>query len=511
MESYIDNKRIAKNTMYMYVRMLVILVVSLYTSRIVYNALGVENYGLYNVVASIIVFLVFINSGLNAATRRYIMAEMTDGDETSQNAVFMTSLKAHGIIALVIFALAETVGLWFTNTHLNVPEERMFAANIAYQMSVLSAMITIMQTPYTSIIISYERMTVYAYLSIFEVVFKLATAFLIVHLPGDVLISYSILVVLSSLLTFLIFMSYCLRTFPICKFSRNSKAGLLKEMFGYMGWSTLGQGAVVASNQGVTLLVNNFCGLVANAAIGVSNNITQVINNFVTNFQVAFNPQITKSYISKDYANLIPFISRSSRYSGFLVLIFLLPICFASKYFLEIWLGNYPQYAVEFCNLSMAYIFLEAITAPLWMVIASDKDIKNYQLIVSAIFLLNVVFSWILLAQGLAPYVVVIVKIVVDAMLIVARLFLVKGKIKDFSIREWVRQSVLLPIVIAAFATVIPALCYFFLVKESVWHNFLLLSLSALLSVSVCVFMMGLSKREKQFVIEKIKTIIHKK
>lgn len=508
MNSYIDNKRIAKNTMYMYMRMLVIMIVSLYTSRIVYNALGVDNYGLYNVVGSIIVFFVFINSGLSAATRRYIMAEMADGDEASQNTVFMTAIRAHGIIALIILILAETVGLWFTNTHLNVPEDRMFAANVAYQMSILSALIMVMQSPYTSALISYERMTVYAYLSVFEVLFKLATAFLILRLPGDELINYSYLVVAATVLTFLLFFVYCRRTFSICKFSNRTKPGLLKDMFSYMGWSSIGQGSVVASNQGVTLLVNNFCGLVANAAIGVSNTITQVINNFVTNFQVAFNPQITKSYISKDYNNLIPFISRTSRYSSFLVLIFLLPICFASKYFLTIWLGDYPQYAVEFCNYSMAYIYLEAITAPLWMVISSDRNIKNYQIIVSSIFLLNVVFSWVLLALDFPPFIVVIVKIVVDVILIAARLYLVKGRIELFSIHDWVKQAVGIPCLIAMCSSIVPFLCFLFLHSDSVWVNFLLLSIVSVASAAFFIFMIGLTSNERQFVIKKVKSII---
>ncbi len=493
----------------MYIRMAVLLMVSLYTGRVVYNALGVENYGTYNVVASLVVFLVFINNGLGAATRRFITAAITNKDEDMDKITFKAALKAHFYISFVVILIAETLGLWFTNNYLNIPDDTMYAVNVVYQISILSSVILILQTPFSSVIISFEKMSIYAYISSVDVLFKLLMAFLINVLPGDKLINYSLLLFFSSFVSFIIYLFYCYKSFPMCRLTRKSDNKLMLEMFKYMGWSTIGQGTVVLANQGVTLIVNNFCGVIANAAIGVSNYITNIVTNFVTNFQIAFNPQITKSYISKDYSNLTPFIYNTSRYSGYLVLTFLLPVCFASDPFLKIWLGNYPIYSVEFCNYSMVYIYLEAITAPLWMVLSSDKDIKLYQIVVSLIFLLNVLFSWCLLSLGTIPYIVIIVKIVVDALLIFARLCFVKRRIVNFSITEWTIKSVIIPFALTFMAAVAPFLIFYYFKSNNLLLVFLVRSIISLISILVFIYFVGLYRNEKYFIVSKIKYVLN--
>ncbi len=343
----VDNKKIAKNTLYMYLRMLVTMVVSLFTTRIVFQALGIDNYGIYNVVGSIIVLFTFVNNALSTATRRYITAELAQGTELSRRDVFNNAFISHVIIAVVILLLGETIGLWAVNTLLNIPEGRMSAANVVYQLSILATILNVMQAPFLAAITAHEKMNIYAYVSIVDVFLKLAVAYVVLITSSDKLITYSVGVFLIGFINVTINLFYCQRNFPMCKFQKTRDKKLLKEMFGYMGWSLGGQFTNVLSLQGVTILVNTFSTVAANAAMGISNQITNVVLSFVTSFQVAFHPQITKQYVSGNFDELNNLIIRTSRYSAYLVLIFLVPICCQIDNFLGVWLGDYPQYAVE--------------------------------------------------------------------------------------------------------------------------------------------------------------------
>ena len=324
----VDNRRIARNTLYMYLRMLVSMFVALFTTRINFQALGVDNFGIYNVVGSVIVFFTFINQGLTTATRRYITAELAQGDKESRRNVFNLAIGAHVGIAFIIIILGETIGLWAVNYLLNIPPERVFAANVVYQLSIFTAVVNVMQAPYTAAITAHEKMDIYAYISIFEIFAKLAVAYGVLYLPGDKLIIYAVLLTLTQLIVILLNGAYCHRKFSMCHFQRPHDKKLLKEIFGYMGWNLAGQAMVVLTNQGVTVLVNMFFNVAANAAMGVSNQITHIVSNFVSNFQIAFNPQITKLYVSKETDELIKLANRCSRISSYLVLVFIILVIF---------------------------------------------------------------------------------------------------------------------------------------------------------------------------------------
>lgn len=505
----VDNKRIAKNTLYMYLRMLVTLVVSLYTTKIVYQALGLDNFGIYNVVGSIIVFFTFINTGLTTSTRRYITAELAQGDINSQQNVFNLSLWAHILIAGIILILGETVGLWVVNSLLNIPADRLFAANVVYQLSVFSAIVSIMQAPFTATITACERMNIYAYLSIFEVVFRLAIAYVVLLTSGDKLIIYAICVFIGSILNVFISIAYCYKAFPICRYKRPHNKQLLKEIFGYMGWQLTGQGMIVLANQGVTVLVNMFFSVAANAAMGVSNQITHIVNNFVVNFQIAFNPQITKLYVSKNFDDLTQLVNRCSRVSSYLVLIFLVPICFQLHNFLSLWLGEYPHYSIEFCVYTLIAIFIEAISAPLWMILASDTNIKKYQIVMTSIFSLNFIGSYVVLKLGFEPYSVIIVRVGVMMIAVIARLYLVKEKIRSFSMIEWLKSMVLN----SSKILVIPVICTIVMMQYSIPNMIAELFLYGGLSfISVClsIYLLGLTQTERMLINSKVKNILKK-
>jgi len=488
----------------MYFRMAVILVITLYTARIIFNALGVKDYGIYNVVGSIIILFSFINSGLSNATKRYITAEIASGDDESRRIIFNSAIIAHIFISIIIFVIAETVGLWMVNEFLNLPEERMFAANIAFQLSVATAIVNIMQSPFISAILAYEKMSIYAYLTIVDVTCKLLIAFLIQVMSGDKLIFYSTFIFLIGVINVIVYKLYCNHCFPMCRWLLVREKHILKKMFNYTSWSLIGQGAAVLSNQGVNFILNLFCGVVVNAAMGISNQITKVVNDFVINFQYAFNPQITKLYVSDNIEDLKKLVWRSSRYSSFLVLLFLLPVCFEAADFLLLWLGDYPEYSVEFCVLTMICVYLEAITAPLWMVLCSDTNIKVYQLTVSTIFLLNVFLSWIFMVLGQPPFTVMAVRIFVDVVLILTRLLFVKNKIEGFCVWGWIKDvfgnSVLIIIV--------PLLCTFVL-SDLHYPNtivrFLIIGLISMLITLFSIIVIGLTKNEKAFLIKNAK------
>ena len=498
-----NNIRIAKNTMYMYLRMFVILLVSLYTTRIVFNVLGVEDYGIYSVVGGIIVFFTFINSSLTGATQRYITAELAEGNLDSQREVFSTAIASHLLIGLVIVLLGETIGLWFLNSVMNIPQERMFAANVVYQLSIFSTFLSVLQAPFNATIIAHEKMSVYAYFSIFDVLFKLAVAFLIRAISGDKLIIYALLIFAVGVLNIVIYRIYCYRTFQMCRFRKPTNRNTFKGLFSYTGWALFGTATYVGTNQGVTMLVNYYNGVIVNAAMGVSNQIVSVVSQFVSNFQAAFRPQIVKYYVTKDTAELSKLTIRASRLSAYLILVLLVPICFEIKDFLGLWLGEYPKYAVEFCLLTLVCIYFESICNPLITLITSDKNIRNYQITVSLIYATNLIFCWIALSRDAVPYMVIAVRLVIDIALIVSRLLLMRHKWYDFPIKEWVQKAIVKPMLVM----VIPAGLSFLLQQipvGSVWVRLFLFSGLSFLMCALSVYLLLLEKGEKAFLLERL-------
>lgn len=504
-----NNKRIAKNTIYMYMRMLVMLFISLFTSRIIFNALGIENYGIYNVVGSVIIFFSFLNNGLSLATKRYITAELANGDEASQSKTFSLTILAHIYISIIVLILAETIGLWVVNSLLNIPTDRIFAANVVYQLSVFSAIVSIIQSPYSSAIVAHEKMSVYAYFSIFDVIFKLLIVFAVKWIIGDKLIIYGLLLFFVCLINFFIYYYYCHKTLPQYSFTFPKERSNLKSMFSYMGWSLAGQSMVMLTNQGVTMLINVFIGVAVNAAMGISNTITNIVNQFVSNFQTAFNPQITKYYVSGDTQNLNHLIYRASRYSCFLVLIFLIPITFQADTFLTLWLGNYPEYSVQFCILTVCCMYFEALSGPLWMLIGSDTNIRRYQILISAIFSINFIGSWVLLYLGLPPYYVFIVRLFVCTILVIARLILCKQKVYTFSISRWINETIIRTTGIAI-APILANIAMLNIQYSSHIIEFLFTCFVSVAITIICTFFIGLTKGERKFITNKALTLIHK-
>lgn len=298
-----NNKRIAKNTMMLYIRMLLSMIVSLYTSRVVLNILGVEDYGIYNVVGGVVVLFSFLNNAMASATQRFLNFELGRGDVLEVKRIFSISMTSYICIALLVLFLSETVGLWFFNTQLNIPSSRIDAASWVYQMSIFTFCFSILRIPYNASVIAYERMSFFAYISIIEVLMKLLIVYLLVLGSIDKLILYAILIFVVTVLVNAIYQFYCKHMFEICTYSFFWDKILFKKIIGFSGWSLFGSLANMSAQQGVNFLLNIFYGVTVNAAVGIANQVSSAIYAFISNFQTAFNPQLIKSYASgeKEY------------------------------------------------------------------------------------------------------------------------------------------------------------------------------------------------------------------
>lgn len=500
------NKQILKNTLFMYSRMIIMLIISLFTARIVYNTLGVDNYGIYNVVAGIIVFFTFLNNGLSSATKRYVTGEIATGTEESISHVFNTCIIAHCIIALIVLILAEGIGIYVVNEVLNIPTNKLYAANWVYQLSVISAILGIVQSPFGALILAYEKMNIYAYFTIIDVILKLLVIYLVQAIIGDKLIIYAFLILGVSIINMLIYRIYTLKSFPISSLKnlRIDKL-LLKDVFSFTTYSLAGQAAVVGTNQGVSVLINLYYNVAVNAAMGVSSTVTNVIQGFVGNFQAAFNPQIIKSYASKDYEFLETLMIRAAKISSFLIIIFLVPLLFEVKNVLTLWLGNeYPEYTEAFCLLVLVSNYIEALAAPLWMMVYAQSNIKKYQFIVTSIYSLNFFGSWISLFLGIPPYHVMTIRIFVFILLLVVRLYYVGLLFPDFHKYQWFRQVVLNGFIIIVISVIPTYITYRYIDHQYIILEIIIITFVSLLFTIPCIYSIGLNKDEKKMILNLI-------
>lgn len=504
------NKLILKNTMFMYVRMLIMMLIALYTARVILQTLGVDDYGIYNVVGGIIVFFTILNNGLASASSRYITAEVGAGTKESGIKVFNVCLQAHAVIAFIIFLLAESVGLWIVNMVLKIPESRMLAANVVYQISIITAFINIIYSPFNTAILAYEKMNIYAYFAILDAFNKLLIVFILQVVDTDKLVLYAILVFIASTITSVVNIGYCFKKFEICVIRKVKDIVLLKSIFGFTSWSLIGQACIVGTNQGVTFLINYFCGVAVNAAMGVSNQVVSVVNQFVTNFQMAFRPQIVKSYVNNEVEYLKSLILRSSKISGCLMLIFVVPLLLETSNVLTLWLGKYLQYSIEFAQWALVAVFFDNLSGPLWMLINSQTKIKEYQIWTSVFYSLTFIGGWIvLLLNVFPPYYVIIVRLCVFLTLIGVRLRFTRKFFIPFNISEWLHRVLVRETLVLAGAYIVGRLLINYLCV-SPFAEILIVSVAVDTIVVVASFYFILSESERSFFINFIKNKIHR-
>lgn len=499
-----NNKRIAKNTIYLYFRMLLTMAVQLYTSRVVLNVLGVEDYGIYNIVGGVVVLFSFINNSLASATQRFLNFELGRGNMANTQRVFSMSLTIHICVAIIVVLLAETIGLWFLNTQMNIPIERMGAANWVYQFSILTICMSFIQVPYYASVIACEKMSFFAGIAIVEVALKLLVVFLLVYIGFDKLKLYSILTLGVSAVVFTCYKFYCNTNIDISKYHYFWDKRLFIQLLGFSGWMLLGAAAGVGSTQGVNILLNIFYGVTVNAAIGISNQVNSAVNQFVSNFQTAFMPQIIKLYAAGDMEQLRKLIDRSSRFSFILLFAIACPLMLNVDFVLKLWLKNVPDYASIFCILILIYSLVEAVSKPIGFAIHATGRVKYYNIIMSVALSMNIVFSFLFLMRGSSPAVVLVIYILVSVLCLMIRLLLAK-QYKILVIKSFVYDVILKVIIIAVFVIPFPL----YISKHFVQWSALLISIATFIPIYIIVvYYCGFTRMEqvtlRKILVEKI-------
>ena len=425
------NKRIAKNTLLLYFRMLFTMAVGLYTSRVVLNTLGVEDFGIYNVVGGIVVLFGFINAALNQSTQRYIAYYIGKDEKDKVGEVYSMSVNVHLFLGLIIFILLETVGLWLLYHVLKFPSGVTTSIAILYQISVLNFIINLCKAPQTSAIISYEHIKFFSYISVIECGLKLGGVYSLKLFPQeDRLVIYGLLMLSITLACWLASWFYCRKSLKTIRYKFQRNKALFKDLLAFNGWNILGGISNIAANQGLNMIFNVFLGVVVNASLGICNQVYSAVNSFVMNFQTAFNPQITKSYASGDMDEFYSFIQTTSRLSFCLICTIGLPVIICCKPILQFWLGDYPEYTVPFCQLMIIYSFIDALSGPLWVSAQACGNIKNYMILMSSMILLNIPIAILLLYFKLSPVWVIGFRVLLNLIIHFIRIEYLKKLIK---------------------------------------------------------------------------------
>lgn len=511
MDSHTENtKRIAKNTLMLYGRMLFSMVVSLYTSRVVLNTLGVEDYGIQNVVGGFVTMFSLISSSLSGSVSRFLTFELGKGDLEKLKRVFATSLIIHIGLAIIVFIAAETVGLWFVNNKMVIPTNRLYAANWVFQASIASFCFNLLSTPYNASIISHERMSAFAYIGILDACLKLAIVLFIAHSPWqfDRLIVYSLLLVVVSISLQCIYLIYCRRRFEECRRIRLAwDKDYIKEMGAFAGWNFIGSTAALLKVQGVNILLNQFYGPIVNAARGIASTVNGAVGGFAGNFMTALNPQITKSFAANDLAYSFSLTERGSRFSFYIMFLFALPLCLETDFILTLWLKQYPAYTVNFVRLALILSLSDILSNTLINLQAATGKIRNYQLAVGSTLLLNFPLSYLTLKLGFLPESTIIVAIFISLCCMVLRLLFLR-KTVGFSIRSFLKNVYLNVINVAFFSSIIPFATHHFMSYG--WVRFITTCCVCIVCSTIVILFIGCNYSERQFILSKIPFVRNK-
>lgn len=490
-----NNKRIAKNTIILYFRMIVVMFITLFTSRVILKALGVDDFGIYNVVGGVVTMMAVVNNAMAVSTQRYLTFELGKGDMQQFKKVFSTCMTIYIALTLLLVLLAETIGLWFVNYKLVIAPERLFAANIVYQFAILSSICTMIQIPYNAAIISHEKMNAFAYIGIVEAVMKLAIAYLLFISPIDKLSLYGGLTFISSLAIFMTYRTYCLRKFNETRYSFMWDKALTKQLISYSGWNLFGALSGVAKGQGLNILINIYFGPAVNAARGIAYQLNHAITMVFSNFYTAVRPQITKYYAQKNYKEMYNLVYRSSKLSFFLILVCSLPLIMEAPTIVQLWLGQLPDYVVIFVRIIVIISAVDAMSTPLMTAIHATGDIKLYQFTVGIIMILTLPISWIFLKLGFAPDSVFYISLALSTISLFIRLGIAN---KKTGIPYWgfVKQVIVPSIIVAVVAT-IPSYALLVFTGEGIVSTLAVCCVSVL-SVLLAAYFIGMNRGERE-------------
>lgn len=507
-----DNKRIAKNTLLLYLRMIVTMGVGFYTSRVVIDALGFVDYGIYNVVGGIVSTMSFLNGSMAGATQRWITIAIGEGNLEYLKKVFSIGISAQVIIAVIFFIIVESAGLWYLYYYAVIPEDRVNASFWVFQISALSMVLSVLNVPFKGAIMAHEKMGAFALFSIIDVAMKLIICYMLYTTKFDRLIVYALLLFLTYLIIFFIEQIYCHWKFDEARFRFGWDKSILKQMWSLAFWSLSGNVAYLGYTQGVTLLINLFFGPTMNAAAGIAAQAGNIINQFSMNFQTAMNPQITKNYARKNYSDMHDLVFRSSKFSYFLMLIFVVPLFFEAKLLLGIWLKEVPDHAVNFLRIGLFISMFTAVRNPLITSAQANGDLKKYQFVVIPILLMVTPISYVVLKLGGIPETTSIVMLIILIIAVFASAYMLKNMVY-LNFTAFVKEVMLKILKVTLYAFSLPTLLFF--VMDYGYVRFFVLSTIAVISSVLSIYFVGLTISERVFVrnmiMAKIKLKKHKK
>lgn len=491
-----NNKRIAKNTVLLYIRSFIVMIVALYTSRVILKALGVEDYGLFNVIGGVVGLFAFLRSSMTKSTQRFLNFEMANPNGRLKE-TFRVSLTIHVIIALIAFVLAETIGLWFLNTYLQIPPGRELAANMVYQATVVSLVFTILSVPYSASIIAHEEMGYFAFVSVVDAFLKLAICYLILIGDSDRLIFFGWLMMGVNILNYLLYAVYCIMRCPETSFLLLFDKQLLKEMLSYTTWTVVGQAAIIGTNQGGNILMNMFHSVTANAAMGVASQVNHAVVSLTSSFQTAFNPQITKSFASKDYEYLKFLVFTTSKISFFLLTFVSIPIAFNIDVILDLWLEVVPQHSATFVVLILCNTILNAMSAPFNFTALSSGKIKYFQITTSFVFLSDLLFVYILFSLGFPPEAALAIKVAIMVAVLFVRLVFASREVHSIKTLAYLKE-VAIPLTFCSSVSILIGMFLFHYAETMLAR---IISTIVLIVLTLAIFYLwGLNKKEMQMV-----------
>lgn len=495
-------QRIAKNTLMLYIRMLFGMLVSLYTSRVVLQTLGVEDYGIYNVVGGMVAMFSMISSSLSSAVGRFLTFELGRNDLERLKKIFSTSLSIHVVLALIIVLLSETLGLWFLNTHMTIPEHRLYAANWVFHASAFSFVIGLLSVPFSASIVSHEQMHAFACIGLLDILLRLLVVLFIAYSDWnfDRLIVYALLLVLTTAVMQSFYWIYCMRNFEECEFHLSLDDSCWKEMSAFAGWNFIGCTAGLLKDQGVNILLNLFVGPVVNAARGIANTVNNVLFSFSGNFMTALNPQITKAYAAGNSDYMFSLVERGSRFSYYILLLFVLPILFETEFVLTLWLKHYPEHTVSFVRLILLVTMCDILSNTLINLQVATGRIRNYQLVVGGMLLVNFPLSYICLKVGFPPESTLIVALIIAVFCLFLRLCFLHNMV-GLSVKGYLRRVCVNVLFVTLLAVTVPSLVYAHM-SDGIMRFGVMCILTTMCS-SMSIYFGGCSVNERRFVRER--------
>lgn len=497
-----NNKRIAKNTLFLFFRMLLIMLVSLYTVRVVLATLGQEDYGIYNVVGGVITTLAFLTNTMVSASQRFFAYYIGKGDSKKLNEYFITTCLCYFAVGLIVIFLAETVGLWFVNNKLTIPVERANAAFWVFQCSIMGFIAKLFVIPHQSMIIAQERMNIYAYVSIVEVVLQLVIVYLLKIFQTDYLILYSVLQFLTLVVTTLWYISYSRLNFKESRFRLFYNKEQFKELIGYSSWNLTGALATVIRSQGINILLNMFFMPTVNAARAVAYQVNTAINSLSTNFFSAVKPQITKQYASGQKQGMLELVFRSSRFCYYILFVMALPIIIEAHFILGLWLKEVPEYTVLFTQLVVINALIDSVGHPLMTAVQATGKIKNYQLITAGLLIMNLPLSYIFLKLGYPPQTTMLISIAISVIAQISRMWFMKVQLQ-MSLHEF-NKRVNIPIAIVTSTSILAPLILHYSFTPSITSSVAIMFVSVIMACAM-TWLLGITSSERSLLINYLK------